>query len=403
MLAGGAARGAYEVGVVAYVFQEVARALGRPIPLDILCGTSVGAINACTLAACADDPVRGVDLLVTQWRGLRLEQLVRPNKGELLGLVRSLVTLKRMPVRPGDDRRGGILDATGIERLVEESIPFTRIQDHVRSGRLRALSVSATDVATGKTVVFVEHHAAETPRWSRDPTVVVRHAEIGSQHALASAAVPFLFPAVRIGADFYCDGGLRQNVPLSPARRLGAEGLLVVNPRYIGPVDPAVLAAREASYPGPLFLLGKALNALLLDRIDNDIARLERINEILEAGVRRHGAAFVDDLNGDLGAASRTFELRPLRVVHVRASVDIGNAAGEYVRSPEFAARVPPVVGRLLRSIAEWEGAGEADLLSYLLFDGEFAARLIELGRRDARLRHDELCALFDARLACLA
>jgi NTE family protein len=399
VLAGGAARGAYEVGVVSYVVTQIARELGRPIPVDILCGTSVGAINACMMAASADDPARGAEVLVRTWQGLRMEALVRPNRAELADLVRSVVTLRRRPPKPDEVRRGGILDPTGIERLVEDTIPFERIRDHLRSGHLRAISVSATDVATGKTVIFVERGAEGLPRWSRDPTIVVESSEIRPDHALASASVPFFFPAVRIGRDFYCDGGLRQNVPLSPARRLGAEGLLVVNPRYVGPVTPRAAVENETQFPGPLFLLGKALNALLLDRIDNDIARLRRINDILEAGIARFGSHFVDELNAELKVGHRLSELRPLSVVHVRASADIGHAAGEYVRSAEFAARAPVVVGKLLRRMGEWEGEGEGDLLSYLLFDGAFAARLIELGRKDAAARHDELCALYEPRV----
>jgi NTE family protein len=55
------------------------------------------------------------------------------------------------------------------------------------------------------------------------------------------------------------------------------------------------------------------------------------------------------------------------------------------------------MVGTLFRRLAE---AQESDLLSYMLFDGEFARTLIEIGRADARARHDELCALFERALA---
>lgn len=399
VLAGGAARGAYEVGILAYVFDEVARALGGPIPVDILCGTSVGAINACALAAHADEPSRGVEMLIREWSGLRLADLVRANRGEIVSMVRSLVSNKVTPPKPGDMRRGGILDPRPIERLVADVIAFDRIRDNIRERRLSAITVSTTDVATGHTVIFVEHGNPNLPRWSRDPTIEVRATEISADHALASAAVPFLFPAVRIGEDFFCDGGLRHNVPLSPARRLGADGLLVINPRYVGPTTPKAAHVHESAYPGPLFLAGKALNALLLDRIDNDIARLQRINDILAAGTRHYGPNFVDALNGELSTTSSVSEQRALRVVHIRASTDIGAIAAEYVHSPEFSRRAPLVTGGLLRRMAEWEGGGEADLLSYLLFDGEFAARLIALGRRDAAKRHEELCALFQPRV----
>ena len=51
VLAGGAARGAYEAGVLSYLRDEFEPHLGRELRLDILAGTSVGAIHACYLAA----------------------------------------------------------------------------------------------------------------------------------------------------------------------------------------------------------------------------------------------------------------------------------------------------------------------------------------------------------------
>jgi NTE family protein len=396
VLAGGAARGAYEVGVLKYIVRDVARAIGRPIRFDVLCGTSVGAINACAMAANADDPVAGADLLETQWTTLRLQQVVRPSPRELFALFGDVVGRARSDPRPGDQRRGGLIDPRGIESIVHTSIRFERIPQRLASGALAALTVSTTDVATGKTVIFVQRAEGGLPVWSRDPSIQVRPATIGPDHALASAAIPMLFPAVRIDDAFYCDGGLRQNIPLSPARRLGAEGLVVVNPRYIGPPKARVAEENVKSYPGPLFLLGKALNALLLDRIDNDIDRLHRINAILQAGTRRWGPTFVDELNAELEEHSRVSPLQPLRVVHVRASEDIGAMAGEYVRSPRFAESTSGVLSRALRRVSEWEGEGESDLVSYVLFDGGFAEQLIDLGRRDAKARHAELCAFFE-------
>jgi NTE family protein len=392
VLAGGSARGAYEVGVIDYVLKDVARALGRDVPIDILCGTSAGAINACFLAAHADAPSARADRLTARWLELRIDEVIRPSTSEIFGMIGSLFGKKRPPPKEGEERRGGLLDPTGVEHMVVQSIPFSRIAEHMRAGLLSGLTVSTTHVASGTTVVFVERPEPGLPPWSRDPTMSARRAEIGPDHALASAAVPLLFPAVRIDGEFYCDGGLRQNVPLSPARRLGADGLIVVNPRYIGP--PATPSTNVAQYPAPLALFGKALNALLLDRIENDIDRLNRINAILEAGTSRFGNAFLEAVNQKVGDTPRG-GLRSLRVVHIRASEDIGVMAAEHVRTPEFAARTAGWISRVLRRIGA--SAGEADLLSYVLFDGAFAAKLIDLGRRDARAQHDALCAFFGA------
>jgi NTE family protein len=78
----------------------------------------------------------------------------------------------------------------------------------------------------------------------------------------------------------------------------------------------------------------------------------------------------------------------------VRASADIAEIASEFASEPGFGARAKGVLGRLMRGWAE--GGVQADLLSYLLFDGRFARRLIELGRADARRQHEELCRFFD-------
>jgi NTE family protein len=397
ILAGGSARGAYEVGIVRYVLEDISRALGRPAPIDVLSGTSAGSINAATLAAFADEPIARAAILARRWTELRIDDIVRPSPRELLRVTARLFG-RQARGRKSVRRQGGIFDPSGIERVVMSSVPFSSIGENMRRGHLSALSISTTHVASGRTVVFVQRREGGIPRWGRDPTMVARPALIGPNHALASAAVPLLFPAVPIEGQFYCDGGLRQNVPLSPARRLGADGLIVVNPRYIREEAPwpELAEAREREYPDPLFVIGKALNALLLDRIENDIDRLRKLNSVLDAGARCFGPDFSTALNDELGRSGES-PLKPLDVVYIRASEDIGVLAAQYVRSPEFARRARGVVGRVLRHIAE--GEEEADLLTYVLFDGEFAGRLIEIGRSDARARHDELVSFYARRL----
>jgi NTE family protein len=386
ILAGGAARGAYEVGVVQHILEEVSRDLGRPVRFNIYCGTSVGAINACALAAFAEMPgAAQAARLRAQWERLRVGHVVRVDTREVFGVVRSLFGRNRQ----GD--RGGVLDPTGLERIVETAIPWSRIGENIRAGLLDAVTISTTHVATGKTTVFVEREGP-LPDWGRDPTVEVRAAQLGAVHALASAALPFVFPCVPIDGQFHCDGGLRQNVPLSPARRLGADGMIVISPRYadVDDADPA----NETAYPSPFFLLGKVLNALLLDRIDADIDRLQRMTAVLDAGIAVYGPQFLDEVNRHLRPGSRERSLRPIRAVLIRASQNIAALASEFVRTPAFGSRAGGVVGALLRRLGE--GSGESDLLSYLLFDGEFARLLMELGRKDARARHAELLQFFE-------
>lgn len=396
VLAGGAARGAYEVGVVDYIATEVGKATGRDVRFDILCGTSVGALNACGMAAYAHEGKDAPKRLIDVWTSLEVSELVSPDVSGVLGMgARLLGRTGKVDKTSVAAREGGILDASGLEHLVASRIPFDFIAENLKRDRLDALTVSTTHVASGKTVVFVQTKDGELPRWSRDPTILPRAAKITARHALASAAIPILFRAVRLGGEYHCDGGLRQNVPLSPARRLGADGLIVINPRHIGDAALSGAPETEEDFPGPFFLLGKTLNALLLDRIDTDLARLESINRILDAGTRAYGAGFIDSLNRELGY-TEGHGMRPLRALLIRSTEDIGKIAAQYVHSASFA-RVSGVMARVMKHLADREAAkNESDLLSYLLFDGEFAGRLIEIGRADAKRRHEELCAFVE-------
>ncbi len=394
MLSGGGSRGAYEAGILHYLRTDLARRLGRHVPVDIISGTSVGAINAAFFAATMTEPEHQARALEQAWRSLRIEQLIGLSPTDLWRASRMLMgAAEPAPPAPGAFRYGGILNTEGLEQFVLRSIPWTGIEHSLRSRALSALSVSATHIGTGHTVVFLSS-ADPVPRaWSRDPFVRHRPARIGPRHVLASAAIPLLFPAVRVGDHFYTDGGLRQNTPMSPAIRLGADRLLLVSLRYVSPPSPELQADHESSYPKPLFMLGKALNALLLDHTEYDLQRMQRINAILDAGRSAFGPTFDSVVNTEL-MASRAAPLRRIHSVHIRPSADIGMMASEFVKSGKL--RVEGrIARRLIQRLAGGESPKENDLLSYLLFDGDYAAQLIDLGRADAARKADELAELF--------
>lgn len=255
--------------------------------------------------------------------------------------------------------------------------------------------MSTTHVGTGHTHVFVHSGSPVPAAWSRNPFVRHRASPIGPRHVLASAAIPLLFPAVKIGNDFYTDGGLRQNTPMSPAIRLGADKILLISLRHVASraEEAAMLKEREASYPKPLFLVGKALNALLLDHTEYDLDRMERLNVILEVGEQCFGSGFVDSINDKLQEI-RGAPLRRIRAMHIRPSVDIGRLASEFVARGRAVIR-SRMARKLLERLAARESNRENDLLSYFLFDGNYASELIELGYRDAAKKEAELLEFF--------
>jgi NTE family protein len=383
VLPGGGGRGAYQAGVLRYLASLFPRDLGRPLPLDLLCGTSIGSLNAAMMGAFADDPELGAERLCQAWYGLHARELLRPAP------LHALAQIGRCDGLP----QFGLFDERALLTVIRDAVPFWKLHEQIRTGRVAAVTVSATHVASGTTSVFVEQRGPLAP-WSGDPTVSARAARLEPLHLLASSAIPMLFPPVAIDNELYCEGGLRQNVPLGPALRLGADRIIVITPHHVT-TSAALAAARTHAVTSPFFLAGKLLNALLLDRVDADIDRLHQLDEVLRAGQARFGADFVTQLNGALP--------RPLsltRTVVIRPSENLGRMAATFVASPEMQHRLGGVAGRALRILAELESHGEADLVSYLLFDGEFARWLIDLGERDARAHHDELCALFDCREA---
>ncbi len=394
VLSGGGSRGAYEAGIIHYLRTDLAKRLGRHVPLDIVTGTSVGAINAAFLAATMGDPATQADQIVAAWRSLRMEELISLRPMDVLRGARMLLGSDPPPPKPGSFRYGGLLDTSGLEKFVIRVIPWRGIDRNLREHHLSAISVSATHVGTGHTVVFLSSADPVPKEWSRDPFVRHRAARIGPRHVLASAAIPLLFPAVKIGEEFFTDGGLRQNTPMSPAIRLGADRLLLVSLRHVAPEPKQIQQERVEAYPKPLFLAGKALNALMLDHTEYDLQRMQRINLILEAGTASFGAQFETMMNREL-VHLRGAPLRRIQAVHIRPSEDIGTLAADFVAKGRM--RVDGIIARrLIHRLADGEARHESDLLSYLLFDGGFASELIELGRHDAAKKADELASLFD-------
>lgn len=400
VLSGGGARGAYEAGVLRFLFEELPERLGHAPRIDIVSGTSVGAIHACFVAATAHlGRERGAQL-ANVWEQLALSDLFGSALGEVLRLPRRILSTVRSPraLRKGEppDRLYGLLNTEHLEQIVRSAIPWNQIRRNVGTGKILAASVAATEIATGRAVVFLDALERNEAAWSHDPSMVARPVKLGPAHALASAAIPILFPAVRIGQTYYADGGLRVNTPLAPVLRLGADRVLVIALRKgaTGGAEGDSAARRIESYGNPLFLFGKVLNALLLDHIDNDLAHLRMLNDVVRR-VRDLGGADVFKRVSDAAIAERGRPLRIVREMVVRPSQDLGLLAGDTLRGGNGGQRPPVAMRLLLRTLDLGDGPFEADLLSYVLFDQSYTRRLIALGFEDARSQADELAEFF--------
>ncbi len=392
-------RGAYEAGVVTGVMEVLGRRPEHAPLFRVMAGTSVGAINATYLAANAHLGDHGATRLLELWRSLRLEQHVKLRMLGLMRWPRRVVEMFRGGTRelpPGT----GLLDTRELEALVSRAIDFEKLRENVRDGHLHALLIAALHVVSGQTTVFAEL-APGTKFYTSPASVRINRVEpVTLDHVLASAAIPLLFPTRRVGERYYCDGGLRFNTPIAPAIRAGADPLLIISVSHRTTEaerrsHERELAEAEGMDLGPLFLVGKLLNALLLDPVKHDLEILSRLNDLVEILESTLDPQELERVQQVL-VKTRGMGYRRLRTVVFEPSRDIGRMAGDYIRtSLRKSPDLNPVLDRMLSRAAREGMSQEADWASYLLFDGGFAEKLIELGRGDAHARADEIRAVF--------
>ncbi len=380
VLSGGGARGAYEAGVISYLRDELGPRLGRPVPLDVLCGTSVGAITACALAATAERPADQGRRIRDLWLGLTIGELLELRAADVARAVWEL-------------GGGGLVNPAPLRALLRAQVPWPAIGRNLRAHRLSALCVSTTRVSDGKSCLFVQHAPPRPPAWVDDPRLDVAAARIGPRHALASSAMPVLFAPIALGGQLHLDGGLRLNVPISPAVHLGAQRVIVISmqPERARPLAPG----GERLDVTAAFLMGKAINALMQDRTEQDIDRLEELNALVASGTAAYGPGFRATIGKDLAARGR-HPIRFVRSLVLRPSQDLGVIASEVAASPDFCKRNRQLPGALVALLARHLPGDSADLASYLLFDRAYAEALIALGRADAQSKEAQWVRFFD-------
>ena len=198
-------------------------------------------------------------------------------------------------------------------------------------------------------------------------------ADITIDHIMSSASLPLLFPAVRVGNDWYGDGGIRQSAPLSPSIYLGAKQILAVSTRHMRPLSK-VTAPPCKGYPPPAQIAGTLMNSIFLDALDQDVRTLRRTNQLLEKMPREQHA-----------------DRRTVSLFVMRPSADLGQLAGG------FEPQLPYVFRHLSRGLGTHETL-TPDWLSMVMFDPNYLARLVRLGEQDAEKKAAELMALVNGR-----
>lgn len=363
ILSGGGARGAYQVGVLKGLAEILPEK--KLSPFRILSGVSAGAINCAKLASEIEHFNNAVEKLVYLWSKITTDQVF---KTDFLSLNKFSLGLF------GEKKVNSLLETSPLQELIEKFCDFKKVSKNLEDEIIESFIITANNYDQSSAVSFVQthtHHAI----WKESRRQAVL-SEIGSKHIMASSAIPMLFPPIQIGKDFYGDGCVRNSTPCSPAIRMGAEKLFVIGVRT--QLDSEKFkqwenqqAKKSAHTPSMIKILNTLLNAVLLDSVEQDVMRIERINRLARQ-VKNQSE------NG----------LKVIPALCISPSQDIGELARHHAH------HLPRLIRMTISAFGSLDEASE--IISYLLFQPDFCKALIGMGYQDALDSKDQIVAFFE-------
>lgn len=364
ILSGGGARAAYQVGVLKAVSELLPRRTHNPFP--IICGTSAGAINALAIAGRPGSLRQRARKLELIWGSLTADDIYRADVWGVLKNTGQLL-LSLLHSGYGVGRAVALLDNSPLRELLQQLVRFRYIDEAIASGELSAVSTTAMDYGTGRSVTFFQ---GNHDTWQRSRRLSIRTG-LSIDHLIASSAIPTIFPATKIDNSYYGDGAVRQLKPLSPALHLGAEQLFIIgvsdNPVNVEDIVPA------AHPPSVAQMLGQLLNSAFIDSIESDLETLESVNKLArEAPIK-----------------AQAHNLRYVDYICISPTESIDDIAQKYIHELPISLRI------FLRAIGATAKGGGSSAASYLLFEPGFCQELLDLGYRDALAQEDAILAFF--------
>ena len=370
VLSGGGARAAYQVGVLKGIASILPRSVYNPFP--IICGTSAGAINALSIAGRAGPFRLRTKKLERIWHELTPADVYRT---DATGVIKNTFHLLASFVHSGYGigRPISLLDNSPLRQMMEDYVKFDYLDTAIDNGELQAIAITAMSYASGKSVTFFQGHE-QIPAWNRSR----RRGEkipISIDHLMASTAIPGLFPAVQIDSDYFGDGAVRQLKPISPALHMGANKLLI-----IGVSDNPSHSQRSAEMqhsPSTAQIVGHMFNSAFIDAVESDIETLQSINRLASA------------LPQSLREKNNISDLNPVDVLAISPSESIDTIAQNYLHE------LPRSLRLFLRLTGATARGGGSSAASYLLFEPGFCRELIDMGKRDAQAKEDEIRQFF--------
>jgi NTE family protein len=365
ILPGGGARGAYQVGVLKAI-SELTDSESSPFP--VICGTSAGAINAAVLASHAYEFVTGVERLEHFWRSMHCERVYRTDAWTVfksgMRFALTLLSAGLVPVNPR-----AFLDNTPLRMFLQNVLHLDGIQKSLDLDALRGVAITASGYTCARAISYfqAQEGVAEWQRTRRQGMA----AELQVSHLLASAALPIIFPAERIGNEYFGDGGMRMVAPLSPAIHLGANSIMVIGTRDERPDMPP---ESPTKYPSAGEIGGYLMDTIFMDMLNADLARMNRINKIL--------ALVADEKRQQAGLVN-------IDSMVIKPSKDLRDVTRAHVREIPFSVQI------LLRTLGGW--GRDWRMASYLLFESSYCGELIDLGYEDGMNAEQDIVNFLNA------
>lgn len=202
VLAGGGGKGAYFIGV-----WKALKEYGVDKNIRAVSGTSVGALNAVLFAQ------RNYDIAESAWKNILAEDILKVDlKKILLGFIgfkfQSIETqlLKAFITK----RYGtGIFSRQGLVDIIDENVDL----DYISNCEMDIFAAAYN----------LKKLRIEYLKINNEDTEIIKNI------LLASSALPIIFDNQEINGEIYCDGGIKDNVPIKPLYDHGIRNFIVVH------------------------------------------------------------------------------------------------------------------------------------------------------------------------------